>query len=77
MINPRPLGYSMNALLLQNYTIGFSGYSDGCNDDLNKIIWSSLHWNPSESIEDIVDQYSRYFIGYQWQANFSRVYFHQ
>ena len=37
--------------LLQPYTIGFLTYSEGCNDDVNKIVWSALGWNPDADVE--------------------------
>ena len=27
-------------------TIGFITYSEGCNDDVNKFVWSALGWDP-------------------------------
>ncbi|HEY6229476.1 MAG TPA: glycoside hydrolase family 20 zincin-like fold domain-containing protein, partial [Verrucomicrobiae bacterium] len=39
-INPRPIDESAIFKLLQPYTIGFLTYSEGCNDDVNKAIWS-------------------------------------
>jgi hypothetical protein len=43
-INPRPLGYASIFRLLQPHTIGFITYSEGCNDDVNKAVWSALWW---------------------------------
>ncbi len=47
----------------QPYTIGFLTYSEGCNDDVNKAVWSALGWNPDANVEEIVREYARYFIG--------------
>ena len=44
-------------------TIGFITYSEGCNDDVNKIVWSGLGWDPEAPVIDLLRQYARYFIG--------------
>ncbi|GAG63929.1 unnamed protein product, partial [marine sediment metagenome] len=38
-INPRPRGYAKIFRDLQQYAVGYITYSEGCNDDLNKIVW--------------------------------------
>ncbi|MHC4259364.1 MAG: beta-N-acetylhexosaminidase family protein, partial [Planctomycetota bacterium] len=38
-INPRPRAYAKIFRDLQQYAIGYITYSEGCNDDLNKIVW--------------------------------------
>ena len=43
--------------------VGFITYSEGCNDDVNKIVWSSLGWDPEATVIDILRQYSQYFLG--------------
>jgi len=62
-INPRPLGYASIFRLLQPDTIGFISYSEGCNDDVNKTVWSALGWDPDVGVIDVLRQYSRYFVG--------------
>ena len=42
---------------------GFLTYSEGCNDDVNKFVWSGLGWNPDAPVTEVLRQYSRYFIG--------------
>ena len=61
-INPRPIGESQIFKAAQPYTIGFLTYSEGCNDDVNKIVWSALGWNPDANLRDILREYGRYFI---------------
>ena len=51
-INPRPLGQATIFRQLQPYTIGFLTYSEGCNDDVNKFVWSGLGWNPDAPVID-------------------------
>src|ERR1035441_9290573 len=50
----------------QPATIGFLCYSEGCNDDVNKIVWSALGWDPEARTTDILWQYSRYFVGQRY-----------
>ena len=46
VINPRPLGQAAIFRACRDHTIGFITYSEGCNDDVNKIVWSGLGWDP-------------------------------
>lgn len=62
-INPRPLDQVAIIRLLQPDTIGFLTYSEGCNDDVNKAIWSALGWDPDLPVTDVLREYSRFFIG--------------
>jgi hypothetical protein len=70
-INPRPVA---EAAIFRRYTPfsnGFVTYSEGCNDDFNKILWSSLGWNPDANIADIVLDYSRYFVSAELADDFA------
>ncbi len=40
-INPRPLDETAIFRALDEHAIGFITYSEGCNDDVNKIVWSA------------------------------------
>jgi hypothetical protein len=71
-INPRPLGHAAIFRLLQPYTVGFITYSEGCNDDVNKILWSALGWNPDGNVVDILREYSRYFVGERYTGDFAQ-----
>ena len=62
-INPRPLGEANIIKKFLPETIGFITYSEGCNDDVNKFIWSSLGWDPQRSVIDALRDYSHYFAG--------------
>jgi len=67
VINPRPLGQARIFRLARPHTDGFITYSEGCNDDVNKIIWSALGWDPEADVAEILRQYSRYFISARWE----------
>jgi hypothetical protein len=71
-INPRPEGEAAIFRKLQPDTIGFITYSEGCNDDVNKCIWSALGWDPDASVLDTLRQYARYFIGERYADDFAQ-----
>ena len=50
IINPRPTQMATIFRLYQPNTIGFITYSEGCNDDVNKVLWSALGWNPEADV---------------------------
>ena len=71
-INPRPIGQATIFRLLQPYTIGFLTYSEGCNDDVNKAVWSGLGWDPERPVIDILRDYAGYFIGDRYREDFAQ-----
>lgn len=71
-INPRPMDYAKIFRELQQYSVGFITYSEGCNDDFNKILWSCLGWDPDMKVEDIAREYSRYFISQRYEQKFTQ-----
>src|SRR5258706_148713 len=71
VINPRPLDESAIFQLYRNNTRGVITYSEGCNDDVNKMIWSSHCWDPDARTIDILHDYSRYFIGDKYTDDFA------
>lgn len=62
-INPRPRAYKKIFDSLREGSDGFITYSDGTNDDVNKILWSALGWDPTASPDAILREYGAYFIG--------------
>jgi hypothetical protein len=71
-INPRPRGYAKIFRDLQPYSTRFITYSEGCNDDFNKVLWSCLGWDPDMKVEEIAREYSRYFISGRYEDQFGR-----
>jgi hypothetical protein len=71
-INPRPHQMTIIARRLLPFTIGFVTYSEGCNDDVNKIIWNVLGWDPGTEPEEILRDYSRYFISEELAEAFAQ-----
>lgn len=72
VINPRPMGQAEVFRLQMKDTIGFLTYSEGCNDDVNKIVWSSLGWNPEANVAEAMREYARYFIGADYEEEFAQ-----
>jgi hypothetical protein len=72
VINPRPMGMASIFTLWPKATVGFVTYSEGCNDDVNKFVWSSLGWDPGADVADVLRQYSRYFIGERYSDDFAQ-----
>jgi len=70
-INPRPEDEAIIFRKMRPDTIGFVTYSEGCNDDVNKMIWSGLGWDPDQNVADILREYSRYFIGDRYTEPFT------
>ncbi len=62
-INPRPVDQANILRRFSPYTIGFLTYSEGCNDDVNKFVWSILGWNPEMPVIDALREFGRYFVG--------------
>jgi hypothetical protein len=71
-VNPRPLDQATIFRHAQPSTIGFLTYSEGCNDDVNKCLWSALGWDPDRKVIDILREYSRYFIGERYTDDFAQ-----
>ncbi len=71
-INPRPEDEAAIFRKTEAGTVGFLTYSEGCNDDVNKMVWSALGWDPGANVLDILRQYGRYFIGERWEDEFAQ-----
>ena len=72
VINPRPLDEAAIFHRYASASVGFVTYSEGCNDDVNKFLWSGLGWNPEAQVSDILRQYSRFFIGPDLEERFAK-----
>ena len=70
-INPRPAAQTAIFRQMGEDVIGFLTYSEGCNDDVNKFIWSGLGWDPEQDVVEILRQYSRFFIGETYTHDFA------
>ncbi len=71
VINPRPVDETAIFRRYNKFSEGFVTYSEGCNDDVNKFVWSGLGWNPDASPKSILADFSRFFIGEDMADNFA------
>ncbi len=62
-VNPRPNFFSRVIHDTGPFTSGFISYSDGCHDDFNKVLWSSLAWDSKQDLNTIATDYTRLFFG--------------
>jgi Glycosyl hydrolase family 67 N-terminus len=72
VINPRPVDQTNIFRLYKDTAQGVITYSEGCNDDVNKMIWSRLCWDPDAKPIDTLREYSRYFIGERYTDDFAQ-----
>lgn len=61
--NPRPLAQAHIHGMEVPLSEGFITYSDGVNDDVNKIVWTARGWDPDMDVKEILRQYGHYFYG--------------
>ncbi|MCA9074761.1 MAG: hypothetical protein KDA93_07000 [Planctomycetaceae bacterium] len=61
--NPRPQAMVHIHNSMAHLADGFVSYSDGVSDDVNKFIWNASSWDQTQSVEDILTEYGRYFVG--------------
>jgi hypothetical protein len=59
VINPRPRDQTAIFRAFADQTIGFLTYSEGCNDDVNKFIWSALGWDPESNVLEVLRDFGR------------------
>jgi hypothetical protein len=60
-INPQPNYYAKIHATYAPFTDGFVAYSDGCHDDINKVVWSMQGWNINKEVRNIMVEYCRVF----------------
>jgi len=68
-MNPRPMDETEIYRYFAKLHSGFITYSEGVNDDVNKMIWDQLGWSAKSEPIDTLRDYSRYFIGAVGQYN--------
>ncbi len=61
--NPQPFYYAKIHNRFAPFTDGFISYSDGSHDDVNKVVWSQMAWNPGQDVTQVLEEYCRYFFG--------------
>lgn len=68
-VNPRPFAFSKIQQTYAPFTDGFVSYSDGCHDDINKVVWSMGAWDPDKDVNEVLEEYARYFFGAGFEKN--------
>ncbi|RIK86527.1 MAG: hypothetical protein DCC67_02720 [Planctomycetota bacterium] len=71
-INPRPIDQATIFWQYPEHAAGVIAYSEGCNDDVNKAIWSALCWDPEARPIDVLREYGRCFLGDQYADDFAQ-----
>ena len=71
-INPRPRAQAALVKAYAKDTIGSITYSEGCNDDVNKAVWSALMWDPDADVVEVLRQYARVYLGEQAPDRFAQ-----
>ncbi len=61
-INPQPRHSQFIHNRFAPLTNGFLTYSDGAHDNVNKMVWTRLGWNPDEPLREILMDYARCFL---------------
>ena len=69
--NPRPAQMAAIYRHSRPHTSGFITYSEGCHDDVNKVVWSALGWDEQADVKGTLRQYARYFIGPAFEERFA------
>jgi hypothetical protein len=61
--NPRPYEFAAIHQTYAPFTDGFLSYSDGCHDDINKVVWSMRAWDTQTDVREILVDYGNFFFG--------------
>ncbi len=72
VINPRPQDEANILRRSLPGTVGFIAYSEGCNDDVNKFVWSALGWDSKRPVIDMLRDFTHYFLGTQETQGFAQ-----
>jgi len=62
-IQPRPMQFAHICNLHAPLTPGAVAYSDGTGDDVNKVVFAAMLWDPKADVRDVLRDYGRYFVG--------------
>ncbi|MEI6578916.1 MAG: hypothetical protein WCN92_05565, partial [Eubacteriales bacterium] len=60
-INPRPMEYRLIHRLTRRYIVGSVSYSEGVNDDINKMVWGDMDFFPNVPLYETLLDYARVF----------------
>lgn len=60
-VNPRPSEYRLYHKLTRQYAVGSVTYSEGVNDDVNKMVWGAMDLDFNYDLRESVQDYCRTF----------------
>jgi hypothetical protein len=60
-VNPRAAEFALVHNRYAAASDGFISYSDGVHDDVNKVVWSALAWEPGRPVREILREYARLY----------------
>lgn len=61
-VNPRPREYRLLHMKTRQYLRGSIPYSEGVNDDINKVLWSAMDFDFGAQPREVIRDYARLFI---------------
>jgi hypothetical protein len=61
--NPAPQRFVQQARQMAAAGCGTTLYSEGMYEDINKVVWASVLWEPQRNAQTIVEEYSGYYFG--------------
>jgi hypothetical protein len=61
--NPAPQRFVQQAHQMAAVGCGTTLYSEGMYEDINKVVWASVLWDPQREARAIVEDYSGYYFG--------------
>ncbi|MCR5485658.1 MAG: hypothetical protein K6F09_08685, partial [Clostridiales bacterium] len=61
-VNPRPTEYRRLQRIVRPYCVGSVTYSEGVNDDLNKIVWADADFNALVPVRETLLDYARAYM---------------
>lgn len=66
--NPMPHKFVDEARVAAKFGFGAALYSEGIFEDINKVIWASVLWNPMRKAPEVIDEYVAFYFGRQQQT---------
>jgi hypothetical protein len=71
-IDPRPADEGIIYRHFAPLHEGFVTYSEGANDDVNKMLWSQWGWSQAIPAQEILADYGRYFVAPRLEESFAK-----
>jgi len=71
--NPLPVHFADEARRMALAGCGTALYSEGIYEDINKVVWMNVLWDPTRTARDIVEEYCGYYFGDQTRGEMSEL----